>query len=137
MLDEAGSLDVVRMRHHEFFVLRGGECLFAELARTQRAVDQRHRHRLALALAEGEAIAAGEARRLRRGALELIDHLTLGELDRAERHGEADVFRGEFNLDLTEANLASEGMVAAEARRGGKPHAHRKTFSPPPGIFRR
>ena len=63
MLDEAGRLHIVGMRHHEFLVLRRRQHLLAEFARAQGAIDQRHRHGLALALAEGEAIAAGKARR--------------------------------------------------------------------------
>src|SRR5215471_9703593 len=61
VLDEAGSLDIVRMRHHELFVLCRCQNLLAQLAGAQAAIQQRHRHGLALALAEGQAIAAGKA----------------------------------------------------------------------------
>src|SRR5215467_5739813 len=103
------------MRHHELFVLRGREHLLAELAGAKRAIDQRHRHAFALALAEGEAIAAGEAWRFRRRALELIDHLAFGQRNRAERHGKADVLGKEFDVDLAKADFTGKGMVAAIA----------------------
>ena len=67
--------------------------LFAELARAQGAIDQRHGHRLALALPERQPIAAREARRLGRRALELVDHLAFGHGDAAERNREADALR--------------------------------------------
>ncbi len=115
MLDEAGRLHIVGMRHHELFVLRGRNDFFAKLAGAQAPVHQRHRHGLALALSERETIAACEARRLRCRTLELIDHLAFGQRDRTERHGEADIFSHKFHLDLTEANFAGEGMVASIA----------------------
>ena len=57
----------------------------------QRPVAQRHRHRLALALAEDQAVAAGELRRRLGRALELVDHLALGDVDarRATRQSRA------------------------------------------------
>ena len=44
MLDEAGRLHIVGMAQHEFLVLRRCAGFLAELARTQRAVDQCHGH---------------------------------------------------------------------------------------------
>ena len=128
MLDEAGRLHIVRMRHHEFFVLRRRNDFLAELAGAQRAIDQRHRHGLALALAERQPIAAREARRFRGRALELVDHLAFGQRDRAERHREADVFGQEFDLDLAEADLAGKGMVAAVAALRGIAKRQQKAF---------
>ena len=128
MLDEAGRLHIVGMRHHEFFVLGRRDQLLAEFARAQCAIDQRHRHGLALALPEGEAIAAGEARRFGRRALELVDHLAFGHRDRAERHGEADIFGQELDLDLAEADFAGEWMVAAVAALGRIAEREQKAF---------
>src|SRR5262245_64613743 len=85
MLDESGRLDVVRVRKNELLVLRRCAGLLAQLARTQGPVDERHGHRLALALSERETVAAREARRLGGRAFELVDHLTFGHGDRAER----------------------------------------------------
>src|SRR5215468_1222383 len=115
MLDESGRLDVVRVRKNELLVLRRCAGLLAQLARTQGPVDERHGHRLALALPERETVSAREARRLGRRAFELVDHLTFGHGDRAERHREADLLGEEFDLDLAEADLAGERMGAAEA----------------------
>src|SRR6185295_14185931 len=99
-----------------------------ELAGAQAAIDQRHRHALALALAEGEPITPGEARRFRRRSLELVDHLALCQLDRAERHGKADILGKKFDLDLAKADLASKGMVAAVAALCGIPHRQQETL---------
>ena len=118
MLDEAGRLDVVGMREHEFLVLRRPLALLAELVGAQRAIDQRHRHRLALALAEHEAVAAGEARRAAVAAGELVDHLAFGDGNLAERNGEAEVFDEQLDLDLAEADFADERMGAAVAPLG-------------------
>ncbi len=118
VLDEAGRLQIVGMREHELLVLRRRLDLLAELARPQRAVDQRHGDRLALAVAEGEPVAAGEPRRLARRALELVDRLALGDGDAAERHREADLVRDELDLDLAEPDLAGERMGAAIAALG-------------------
>ena len=81
----------------------------------KRAIDQRHRHRLALALAEGEAIAARETRRRAVAAGELVDHLAFGERNVAERNGKAEILDEQLDLDLAEADLADERMVAAVA----------------------
>ncbi len=118
MLDEAGRLDVVGMRQHEFLVLRGRDDLLAELLRAQRAIDQRHRHGLALGLAEDEAVAGGELRRRRGRALELVDHLAFRDVDPAERHGEAELLGEEFDRDGADPDFADEGMGAAEAALG-------------------
>src|SRR5262249_14456382 len=72
--------------------------------------------------------AAGEARRFRRRSLELVDHLAFGQLDRAERHGEANVFRKELDLDLAEADFAGEGMVAAIAALRRISHGKQEAF---------
>ena len=119
VLDEAGRLHVVAMGEHEFLVLRRADPLLGEFVGAQRAIDQGHRHRLALALAEGQAIAAGEARRLAVAAAgELVDHLAFGDGDRPERNGEAELGDEHFDLDLAEADLADERMVAAVAALG-------------------
>src|SRR6516162_25689 len=118
MLDESGRLDVVRVREDELLVLRRCADLLAKLARTQGPVDERHGHRFALALPERETVTAREARRLGGRALELVDHLTLGHRDRAERDREADLLGEEFDLDFAETDLAGEGMGAAEAALG-------------------
>ena len=122
VLDEAGRLHIVGMGEHELLVLRRRLDLLAELARPQRAVDQRHGDRLALAVAEGEPVAAGEPRRLGRRALELVDRLAFRHGDAAERHCEADLVRDELDLDLSEPDLAGERMGAAVAalRRVGE-----------------
>src|SRR5665213_4360521 len=108
MLDKAGRLHNVGMRHHEFLILRRRQNLLAELARAKRAIDQRHRHGLALALPESKPVATGKTWRLRRRTLELGDHLAFGQRDRTERHGEADIFGHEFDLDLAEPDLAGK-----------------------------
>ena len=119
MLDEAGRLDIVGVRDDEFLVLRGGDDILAEFGGAQRAVAERHGHRLALALAEDQAIAAGELRRRLGRALELVDHLAFGDADAAERHGKRQFRHVEFQLDLADADLADEGMVAGIAALGG------------------
>src|SRR5262249_33111239 len=128
MLDESGRLDVVRVLEEEVLVLRRCADLLTELARTQGPVDQRHGHRLALALSERETVAAREARRLAGRAFELVDHLTFGHGDRAERDCEADLLGEEFDLDLAEADLAGEGMGAAEAALGRVAQREQKTL---------
>src|SRR5215467_8538441 len=113
MLDKAGRLHIVGVRHHELFVLRRRDDLFAELAGTQRTIDQRHRHGLALALPERQAITACETWRLRRRSLELVDHLAFGQCDFAERHRKTYVLREELDFDLPETDFARERVVAA------------------------
>jgi hypothetical protein len=103
------------MRHHKLFVLRRREHFLTKLTGAQAPVDQRHRHCLSLALTEREPIAPGEARRFGCRSLELVDHLAFGQLDRAKRHRETDVFREELDLDLAEADFAGEGMITAIA----------------------
>ena len=49
-------------------------------------------------------------------------------VDRAERHGEADLFGDELDLDLAEADLADEGMVAAVAALGRVAERQQKAF---------
>src|SRR5271155_4043883 len=66
-------------------------------------------------MAEAKAVAAREARRLGRGAAELIDHLAFGHGDTAERHGKADLLRRKFHFDFAEPDFAGERMVAAIA----------------------
>src|ERR1700760_1744248 len=102
------------MREDEFLVLRRRADLFPELARAQGAVDQRHGHRFALALPEGETVTAGEARCLAGRAFELVDHLTFGQRDAAQRDCEADLLGEELDVDLAAADLAGERMRAAE-----------------------
>src|SRR5262249_23757182 len=114
VLDESGGLHAVRVREDEFLVLCRRAELFTQLARAQRAVDERHGHCFALALAEGETVTAGEARGLAGRSLELVDHLTFGQRDPAERDGEADLLGEELDLDLAVADLAGERMRAAE-----------------------
>src|SRR5262245_22845176 len=130
MLDEAGRLDVVRVREDELLVLRRRGDLLAELARPQGTVDERHGHGLALALPERETVSAREARRLGRRAFELVDHLTLGHRDRAERDREADLLGEEFDLDLAETDLAGERMGAAETALGRVAEREQKTLVP-------
>src|SRR5262245_61380802 len=130
MLDESGRLDVVRVRKNELLVLRRCAGLLAELARPQGTVDERHGHGLALALPERETVSAREARRLGRRAFELVDHLTLGHRDRAERDREADLLGEEFDLDLAEADLAGERMGAAETALGRVAEREQKTLVP-------
>jgi len=79
-------------------------------------------------LTEGKAVAAGKARRFRRRALELVDHLAFGQLDRAERHGKADILGEELDFDLAEANLAGKGMIAAIAALRGIAEREQKAF---------
>src|SRR6516164_2143907 len=67
---------------------------------------------------EREAVAAGELGRFGRRAAELIDHLALGDGDRAERHRETDLLRHELEFDLAEADFARERMRAAVAALG-------------------
>src|SRR5262245_37555191 len=130
MLDEAGRLDVVRVREDELLVLRRRGDLLAELTRPQGTVDERHGHGLALALPEREAVTAREARPLCRRAFELVDHLTLGHRDRAERDRKADLLGEEFDLDLAEADLAGERMGAAETALGRVAEREQKTLVP-------
>src|ERR1700688_2508915 len=128
MLDESCRLHILRMRHHELFILARRDNLFAQCARAKAAVDQRHRHGLALALSEGQTVAAGKTRRFRRRALELIDHLAFSQRDRTKRHREAGIFGKKFNFDLAEADFASEGMVAAVAALRGIAKRQQKTL---------
>src|SRR5215510_3162922 len=128
MLDEAVRLDVVRVREDELLVLRRRGHLLAELARPQGTVDERHGHGLALALPEREAVSAREARRLGGRAFELVDHLTLGHRDRAERNRKADLLGEEFDLDLAETDLAGERMGAAETALGRVAERKQKTL---------
>ena len=79
-------------------------------------------------LAEGEPIAAREARRLGRRALELVDHLALGDGDAAERHREADLLGDELDLDFAEADFAGERMRAAIAALGRIAERQQKAF---------
>jgi hypothetical protein len=116
------------MRHHELFVLVGRRDLLAEFAGAQGAIHQRHRHGLAFALSEGEAIAAGEARRFRRRALELVDHLAFGQGDGAERHRETRILGNELHLDLAEADLAGERVVSAVAALRGIAQRQQKSL---------
>ena len=51
-------------------------------------------------------------------ALELVDHLALGDRDAAERDGEAELRDVELDLDLADADLADEGMGAGIAALG-------------------
>src|SRR5262245_42288749 len=118
MLDKTGRLHVVRVRGDELLVLRGCADLLTELARTQGAIDERHGHRLAFALPEREAVTTGETRRFSRRAFELIDHLTFGHDDAAERDAETEPLGEKFDLDLAEADLAGEWMGAAETALG-------------------
>src|SRR5215831_8110026 len=130
MLDEAGRLDVVRVREDELLVLRRRDDLLAELTRTQGTVDERHGHGFAFALSERETVTAREARRLYARALELVDHLTFGHGDSAERHRKADLLGEEFDLDLAEADLAGERMGAAETALGRIAEREQKTLVP-------
>src|SRR5262249_44168371 len=77
---------------------------------------------------EGEAITAREARRLAGRAFELVDHLTFSHGDAAERDGKTDFLDEEFDLDIAEADLASERMRAAETALGRVAQRKQKTF---------
>ena len=115
VLDEAGRLHVVGVREHELLVLRRRLDLLAELARAQRAVDQRHRHRLALAVAEGEAVAAGEARRLVAVPVNWLIIWHSVTATRPSGTAKPSFVRDELDLDLAEPDLARERMGAAVA----------------------
>ena len=114
VFDEAGGLHVVGVGDHEFLVLRGRHDALAELLVAQCAVHERHRHGLALGSAENEAVTARELRCLIGAADELVDHLTLGEFDAADRHGVPDLRSVELHLDLADAHFARKGVVVAE-----------------------
>src|SRR5215813_197705 len=118
MLDESGRLDVVRVGQDELLILRRRADLLTVLARTQGPVDERHGHCFALALPERKTITAREARRLARGAFELIDHLAFRHGNPAERDCEADLLGEEFDLDFTETDLAGERVGPAETALG-------------------
>ena len=115
MLDEPRRLHVVGMRQYEFLVLGGRGALLAELIRSQRPLDQRHRHRLALELAEHQPVAAGELRRRAVRADELVHHLAFGDIDGADGDLEAELLRGEEHGDRAVPDLADKGMGAAIA----------------------
>src|SRR3546814_15846487 len=90
-------------------------------------------------MAEGQAVAAGELRRLRLRALELIDHLALGHGDLADLDRETQLLRHELDRDLAQADLADEGGVAAIAALGRVAEAQqealvaaRQILQPPP-----
>ena len=116
---EACCRHAVAVADHEFLVLGRRDDALAELLGAQRPVHQRHRHGLALGAAEGQAVAAGELRRGIGVALELVDHLALGELDAAEGDREAELGRLKLNVGLTDADLAGEGVGAPEAALRG------------------
>src|SRR5262245_17380555 len=103
------------MRKHELLVLRGRRCLLAQLAGAQRTIDQRHGHRLTFAVSENQPIAASEFWGLGVRAPELVDHLTLGHDDAAERQSETDLFGEIFHLDLAEPDFAGKRMIAPVA----------------------
>jgi hypothetical protein len=63
---------------------------------------------------KARTVTAGEARRLAGRAFELVDYLTFGQRDAAQRDCEADLLREELDLHLAAADLAGERMRAAE-----------------------
>src|SRR6185312_15554203 len=113
VFDETRRLHIVGMRQHELLVLCRRQHLLTEFAGTKRTFHQRHGHGLAFTLAEGKTVAAGETWRFARRALELVDHLALGQFDRSERHRKADILRKKLGFHLAEADLARKRMVAA------------------------
>ncbi|CEG10563.1 hypothetical protein BN961_04003 [Afipia felis] len=115
MFDEAGCLNIVRMRQHELLILRGSPHVLAEFSGAQGAIDQRHRHRLALGLAEVNAVAACEAGGFGFRALELVYHLAFRDGDRSERHGKADLGGDDIDLDFADTDFTGERVVAAVA----------------------
>src|SRR5258705_11724277 len=79
-------------------------------------------------MAEGEPIAAGEARRLGRRALELVDHLALGHGEATKRHRESDLFGKEFNLDFAKADFARKWMRSPKAALGRVAERQQEAF---------
>src|SRR5215475_5490008 len=118
MLDETGRLHVVGVAEDKLFILRGRTCHFAEFVRSKRAVHQCYRHGLAFALTERKTVAACETWSLSTAAGELVDHLTLGQHDRPERNGKADLLGEEFDFDLAVTDLSGKGVIAAVATLG-------------------
>src|SRR5262249_35781430 len=115
MLHEAGRLDVVAVIENEFFVLWRRARRLAELARPQRPVDERHRHRLALGVAERQPIPARELWRRHRRSRELVHHLTLGHGELADRDRESELLGYQLELDLADADLRCERVIASVA----------------------
>jgi hypothetical protein len=72
-----------------------------------------------------------ELGRLGGRALELVHHLALGHGDPPERDGKAQLLRHELHLHLADADLADEGVGAAEPALGGVGEAEHKTLVAP------
>jgi hypothetical protein len=128
MLHEARCFHAIGVRQHELLVLCGRVRRLAEFVAAKRAVDQRHRHRLALAFAHAQAIATRELRRHAVATVELIDHLALGQGDRADLDGEAKLFRTDQHIDFTHADFTGEGMGFGIATLSGIGHAQQKAL---------
>ena len=112
VLDEAESLDTVRMQEHEFRNLgRDNDALF-QFPGAQRTVHDGHGQNLALVVAEHEAVAAGETRLHGRSHV-LTDDLALRDLDFAYGHAEAEFLRGKGKLGRAAPQFAHKGMVGA------------------------
>ncbi|MCY1536499.1 hypothetical protein D9M68_719590 [compost metagenome] len=79
-------------------------------------------------MTEGQAITTGELWVDALAADELVDHLALGDLDIAERHGEAELFRLQPDLQFADADLPGERMVTAIAALGGVAQCQEKTL---------
>ncbi len=135
MLDEAGRLHVVRMRHDELFVLRRCPRSPRQVRAARSAVDQRHRHGLAFTLPESKPVTTGEARRLCRRSLELIDHLAFGQREFAEWDRETGVFRKELHFDFAEADFTGERMGSTKSALGRISEREKKSLVAPGKIL--
>src|SRR5262245_45519600 len=113
MLHEPGRLDVVAVVQDEFVVLRRTAGRLPELAYSEGASGERHRHRMALGVAERQPISARELGRRRRRSGELVHHLTLGHGELADGDRESELLGSQLQLDLTDADLRRERMIAS------------------------
>ena len=135
MLDEAGRLHVVRMRHDELFVLRRCPRLLAKFTRAKRTIDQCHRHGFAFTLPESKTVTTCEARSLCRRPFELIHHLAFGQREFAEWDRETGVFRKELHFDFAEADFTGERMGSTKSALGRISEREKKSLVAPGKIL--
>src|SRR4029077_16891851 len=85
---------------------------------------------LPLGAAEDETVASSELCWSGRGALELIDHLALGDRDRRDLDREAQLLGREAHRHLAVTDLAGERMIPPVAPLGGVAHRQEKALVP-------
>ena len=117
--DKAGGLNVIRVGQHELFVLCRACNMLAVVRRLERTVNQRHRHRLALAQAIHQPVAAGKMRIFILWRDKTVDHFALGHQQFADVHRKTQLFRHNFDIEITAADLCRERVVAPVAALRG------------------